>query len=63
MRGKVTYFPSKLISDTGNNQDDVETINLPFTFWFYGPEYDQISISSNGWIRWVKPNLGVISKL
>ena len=38
------------LSDTGNNQDDVETINLPFTFRFYGVEYDQISISSNGWI-------------
>ena len=24
------------LSDNGNNQDDVETINLPFTFKFYG---------------------------
>ena len=37
------------LSDTGNNQDDVETIDLPFMFKFYGIEYDQISISSNGW--------------
>jgi len=38
------------LSDNGNNQDDVETINLPFTFKFYGQEYDEISICSNGWI-------------
>ena len=28
----------------------METINLPFTFKFYGQEYDEISICSNGWI-------------
>ena len=38
------------LSDNGNNQDDVETINIPFTFRFYGQEYDEISICSNGWI-------------
>ena len=38
------------LTDSGNNQDDVETISLPFTFTFYGEDYDQISISSNGWI-------------
>tara|TARA_S200000501_G_scaffold212487_1_gene199638 strand:- start:123 stop:1445 length:1323 start_codon:yes stop_codon:yes gene_type:complete len=38
------------LSDSGNNQDDVETIDLPFNFRFYGQEYNQISISSNGWI-------------
>jgi len=38
------------LTDGGNNQDDVETINLPFTFKFYGQEYDQVSICSNGWI-------------
>ncbi len=38
------------LTDSGNNQDDVETISLPFTFKFYGQEYDEISISSNGWI-------------
>jgi len=38
------------LTDSGNNQDDVSTINIPFTFKFYGQEYDQISISSNGWI-------------
>jgi len=38
------------LTDNGNNQDDVETVNLPFTFKFYGQDYDQISICSNGWI-------------
>ena len=38
------------LSDNGNNQDDVETIDIPFTFRFYGQEYDEISICSNGWI-------------
>ena len=38
------------LSDNGNNQDDVHTIDLPFTFKFYGQDYNQISISSNGWI-------------
>ncbi len=38
------------LSDSGNNQDDVETIDIPFNFRFYGQEYNEISISSNGWI-------------
>ena len=36
------------LSDYGDNQDDVTTVNLPFTFKFYGIDYDQISVSSNG---------------
>ena len=38
------------INDGGNNQDDVTTISLPFTFTFYGLDYDQVSVCSNGWI-------------
>ena len=38
------------LSDFGDNQDDVTTVNLPFTFKFYGVDYDQISVSSNGWV-------------
>ncbi|NQV49334.1 MAG: T9SS type A sorting domain-containing protein [Candidatus Marinimicrobia bacterium] len=38
------------LNDNGNNQEDIETISLPFDFGFYGREYDQISICSNGYI-------------
>ena len=38
------------------SQDDVETVNIPFTFNFYGQEYNEISISSNGWIARHLPN-------
>ena len=38
------------IYDPGDNNDDVVTISLPFTFRFYGIEYNDISVSSNGWI-------------
>ena len=38
------------INDSGDNNDDVETIDLPFTFTFYGEDYDRVSITSNGWI-------------
>ncbi|OQY38712.1 MAG: hypothetical protein B6226_03245 [Candidatus Cloacimonetes bacterium 4572_65] len=38
------------LPDTGNNTEKVETVDLPFTFRFYGREYDQISICSNGWL-------------
>lgn len=46
--GSGTYLSS--LSDNGNNGDDVETVDLPFSFRFYGQEYDEISICSNGWI-------------
>ena len=38
------------VNDNGDNGDDVTTVNLPFTFTFYGQDYDQVSICSNGWI-------------
>ena len=46
--GEGTYLSS--LDDNGDNDDDVETISLPFNFRFYGVDYDQISICSNGWI-------------
>ena len=53
--GSGTYLTS--LTDNGDNQDDVELVNLPFSFTFYGIEYDQISISSNGWIAMGKTEL------
>ncbi|MBI45122.1 MAG: hypothetical protein CMG66_03035, partial [Candidatus Marinimicrobia bacterium] len=38
------------IYDGGDNQDDVTSIQLPFTFTFYGVNYNSVSICSNGWI-------------
>ncbi len=33
--------------------DQVETIDLPFAFKFYGEQYSQISVCSNGWLSFV----------
>ena len=38
------------LSDFGWEQDDTETIALPFDFGYYGVVYDKISICSNGWV-------------
>ena len=38
------------LTDGGDNGDDVETVDLPFDFRFYGQVYNEISICSNGWI-------------
>ena len=38
------------INDGGDNLDDVTTISLPFTFTFYGIDYNEVSVCSNGWI-------------
>ncbi len=38
------------LSDYGDNQEDIETVTLPFTFGFYGQNYNEISIGSNGYI-------------
>ena len=39
------------LDDNGENQDDVTFVNLPFDFQFYGELYEQISISTNGWLK------------
>ena len=46
--GSGTYLSS--LDDNGDNDDDVETVDLPFDFRFYGQVYDKVSICSNGWI-------------
>ena len=45
------------ISDNGDNQDDSKIINLPFTFRFYGIDYNQITVCSNGWIAFGETNM------
>ena len=46
--GSGTYL--SYLDDNGDDDDDVETVDLPFDFMFYGQVYDKISICSNGWI-------------
>ncbi len=36
--------------------DEVSRIALPFTFKYYGTEYDSVYISSNGWLSFIAPN-------
>ena len=48
---------STVNDDDGNNQDDSQTINLPFTFQFYDEQYQQITVCSNGWISFGASNL------
>ncbi len=36
--------------------DDVLRVQLPFTFRFYGEDYDAITLSSNGWASFVHTN-------
>ena len=38
------------LSDFGWEQDDTAVLDLPFTFRYYGRDYDRISICSNGWM-------------
>ncbi len=45
------------IYDGGNNQDKSITISLPFTFTFYGIDYDEVTICSNGWISFGRTSM------
>ena len=36
--------------DDGDNQDESQVVDLPFTFKFYGENYEEITVCSNGWI-------------
>jgi hypothetical protein len=38
------------LGDTGEGHDATVTVNLPFAFRFYGTEYTQISVCSNGFL-------------
>lgn len=38
------------LEDFAFQQDDTKTIDLPFTFQYYGQEFGKVSICSNGWI-------------
>ena len=38
------------LSDFGFGQDDVITVDLPFTFTYYGETFTRASICSNGWL-------------
>ena len=41
---------SSVNDDDGDDQDESQVVNLPFTFTFYGENYNQITVCSNGWI-------------
>lgn len=45
------------LNDDGDNGDDVQTVDLPFNFRFYGQDYDRLSICSNGWIAFGETSL------
>lgn len=39
-----------VMNDNGQYEDETVVVALPFTFSYYGENYDQASICSNGWI-------------
>ena len=38
------------LSDSGAERDDNIVMNLPFTFVYYGEEFDRVTICTNGWL-------------
>jgi len=38
------------LTDYNNQDDDSYTVDLPFTFRYWGESYDQITVCSNGWL-------------
>ncbi len=38
------------LDDNGVNQEKIANVDLPFSFKFYGQDYDSITICSNGWL-------------
>lgn len=38
------------LDDTGESRDESILIDLPFTFQYYGVDYDQATICTNGWV-------------
>ena len=48
------------ISDSGNGNgitNSTKYIDIPFTFTFYGEDYDEISVNANGWISFGHSNM------
>ena len=48
------------ISDSGNGNNisnSTKYIDLPFTFTFYGEDYNEISVNANGWIAFGHSNM------
>jgi hypothetical protein len=47
----VTFTGTQLnLPDYGDEEDCMVMVNLPFTFQYYGDDYNQISVCSNGFI-------------
>ena len=38
------------LDDSGLYDDDTHRVDLPFTFKYYGQDFDRISVCSNGWL-------------
>ena len=38
------------LSDYGDEQDDTKLIRLPLTLQYYGEDFDEIAVCSNGWL-------------